>query len=504
VLIKSIQIIDGTGKAPYRADVLLKGEKISAIGNFPNKTAENTIDGLGLYLAPGFIDIQSSVDHYLSLFSNPTLEDFLLQGVTTTIGGHCGSSLAPLIYGTLESIQKWADPNQINVDWHSIREFLGIMNRRKIGINFGTLVGHSTIRRALIGEEVRDLTKSELNIFGHLLRESLHEGALGFSTGLGYVHSRKTPFEEIATLVDMVAKEGGLYATHLRNERAELAAAVEETIAVAEKTSARTLISHFRPIFGYEKEFEKALAIVENRSEALDLHFTSYPFDTSIVPIYTLLPEWAQAGGFRMILDNLEKTETIQRLQKDFTTVDGRGIHIAQLGRAASLNYLVGKSLAEFAENQELTVPMALIKLMQLTRLRAIVFVKNVNLDLTVKSFSGRAALITANSAGLATGPQVLKHERFTNTFPRYLELVSINNLLSLEEAIQRVTAMPAEKLGLKKRGVIQEGAFADLVLFSRSPQNIFAVEHVFVNGIQAVRSKKFQSVLAGKILKRS
>jgi len=141
---------------------------------------------------------------------------------------------------------------------------------------------------------------------------------------------------------------------------------------------------------------------------------------------------------------------------------------------------------------------------MKLTRLRAVVFVKNVNLDLTIKSFAGRAALITANSAGLAASPMVLKHERFTNTFPRYLELVSDNHLLPIEEAIRRITALPAQKLGIKKRGIVAEGAFADLVLFSRSPQDAFGVEHVFVNGVLVVRAKQCQAVRAGKILTRA
>src|SRR3989344_6384242 len=184
ILIKSAQIIDGAGKPPYKADVLIKDDKISAIGNYATKKAEIIIDGLGYYLTPGFIDVNTDADHYLALFTNPSQSDFIKQGVTTTIGGQCGSSLAPLLYGSLESIQKWTDIRQINVNWHTMQEFLKILGKIKIGVNFGTLIGHSTIRRAIIGEELRDLTDPELKVFEHIIERAMEEGALGFSTGL--------------------------------------------------------------------------------------------------------------------------------------------------------------------------------------------------------------------------------------------------------------------------------------------------------------------------------
>src|SRR3989338_1708901 len=219
ILIKGIQIVDGSGTAPYRADVILQGDKISAIGNFPKKSADVVIEGLGLHLTPGFIDVNTDSDHYLSLFSNPSQKDFLLQGVTTIIGGNCGSSLAPLLYGSLKSIRKWADADLININWSTVAELKNTLNRLKIGVNFATLAGHSTIRRDLIGEEIRDLTVSELEVFKNTLGQAIREGALGLSTGLGYSHSRAVSRFEIKNLLDSVAKNNGVYATHLRNEK---------------------------------------------------------------------------------------------------------------------------------------------------------------------------------------------------------------------------------------------------------------------------------------------
>src|SRR3989344_5932270 len=185
LLIKSAKIVDGSGiRQPYVADVLLNDGEISAIGKFPQKKADIVIDGLGFYLAPGFIDVDTDSDHHLTLFTNPIQQDFLLQGTTTIFGGFCGSSLAPLIYGSLKSIRKWTDTSQINVNWHSVQEFLKELSKLKLGVNFGTLVGHSTIRRSLIGEDFRDLTIPEIEAFKKIVKDSIREGDFGMSSGL--------------------------------------------------------------------------------------------------------------------------------------------------------------------------------------------------------------------------------------------------------------------------------------------------------------------------------
>src|SRR3989344_4019528 len=140
LLIKNVQILGGAQDLPERSGVFISGSKISAIGNFPDKTAEEVIDGQGAYLSPGFIDVNTDSDHYLTLFEHPSQEDFLRQGVTTIFGGMCGSSLAPLIYGTLESLRKWGgDEGRVNIDWHTMAEFLTSLDRRPLALNFGTM-----------------------------------------------------------------------------------------------------------------------------------------------------------------------------------------------------------------------------------------------------------------------------------------------------------------------------------------------------------------------------
>src|SRR5271170_3624917 len=165
LLIKNVRIVGGAREFPESSDVFVSDDKISAIGNFPNKDANEVIDGQGAWLSPGFIDVNTDSDHYLTLLEYPSQEDFLRQGVTTIFGGMCGSSLAPLLYGGLESIRKWGDVEKANVSWHSVRDFLSALDAHPLAVNFGTLAGHATIRRAIVGESIRDLTKNERAVF---------------------------------------------------------------------------------------------------------------------------------------------------------------------------------------------------------------------------------------------------------------------------------------------------------------------------------------------------
>src|SRR3989344_2580012 len=282
LLIKGVQVVDGAGRPPYKADVLIQKNIISAIGNLKRRRARKEIDGLGNYLTPGFIDINTDSDHHLTLFTDPSQSDFTNQGVTTSIGGHCGASLAPLLYGTLESIRKWVDPTEINVNWHTVGELLKTLDKLPLGVNFATLVGHSTIRRALVGESNRRLTQKELAVFQKILEQSLDEGAYGLSTGLGYVHGRLASDRELRALVKVVADAGGVYTTHLRNETDELLESVKETVRVAKSTGAKTIISHLRPLKGSENQFDEALKLLEKSSASASVYFDISPYATSI------------------------------------------------------------------------------------------------------------------------------------------------------------------------------------------------------------------------------
>jgi len=500
VLIKGSKIVDGSGKKePYQADVLIDGGKISAIGNFPNKKAETVLDGLGLYLAPGFIDVNTDSDHHLSLFTNPVQQDFIRQGVTTIFGGMCGSSLAPLVGGNLRSIRKWTDISQVNVDWNLLSELLSVLAGKKLGVNFGTLVGHSTIRRGLLGEDQRSLSEQELATFKHLVENALAEGAFGVSTGLSYAHARGTPYGELKAIVEVVAKKGGIYATHLRDERHGVLPAVQEALRIFRETGVNGVISHFRPLIGYESEYNKAAELIHQAGSELNIHYDIYPFSESVVPIYTLLPEWARRTNLETMQSYIENPEMREGFLKELFGFDGNLVKIAQ---ARGYEHLLGKTIHQIADSEELNVPDALLKIMRLTKLRAMIFHKNINRDLIIKNLERDQVLIASNGASLPSDARILKHERFYNTFPKFLEIVTQNKLLSLPQAVGKITASPAEKYGLKNRGRIAEGWAADLSLITYQPGSV-KVRHVLVNGRLAMHNGEILGMLSGKILRK-
>jgi len=491
VLIKSVKVIDGTGRPPFKADVLLKGGRVAAVGSFPRKQAETVINGIGHYLTPGFIDVNTSSDHYLNLFDYPEQGDFLSQGVTTIMGGNCGSSLAPLLYGSLESIQKWSDPNKANVDWRTVEEFLSTIDRLKLGVNFGTLVGHSTIRRALIGEEIRKLAAKEIQVFQNILQRSLTEGAFGISTGLGYAHARKTPYEELRSLLRTVAAKNGAHTAHLKDEQNELIDSVKEILSLREESGVKTIINHLRPIkHGNVEDFHKAVEMLEGAG----VYFNSYPFDSSLVPIYTLLPGWAQNGGRQIMLENLATKSITENILKDLPPFGPDDIIVSS---ATGNEYLVGKTIGEFAENRGLPLAKALLLLMEISGLKAVVIYKNVDESLAAESLFHPNALISTNSSSFSPEENVHKPERSYRTFTKFLELARERQIIPLEKAIQKITSLPAKIFNLSERGEIREGNFADLVLLKDS-----WVAATFVNGQLAFENGKLKNARAGQVLR--
>jgi len=493
VLIRGGLVVDGTGKPAFKADILVRRDTISAIGNFPRQGADAVIDALGSYVMPGFIDVNTDSDHYLSLFTNPAQGSFLLQGVTTTIGGNCGASLAPLLYGSLESIRKWADVNRVNVGWHRMAEFLDTLERRGIGVNFGTLVGHATVRRALIGSHFRDLTVKELSMFQQILRAAMEEGAFGLSTGLGYVHAYGTPYAEIKNLAKIVAEMNGVYATHLRDETEGLVTAVTETARVAEDTGVRTIISHFRPRIGFEEQFDRARSLIEEMTDA-DIHFDGNPHDTNLVPLYLLLPEWARIGSLDAMVSGLNESHLRAKIIDAFPDFKPEDIIIIEAQKA---RYLEGKTIGAFAENRNLGLKEALLAFMHLSKLRAIVLFRSVHGDLAIQSLLSEHALVGSNTPSVPEYEHGW-HEQFWNTFPKFIHTVTETKLMLLEAAIAKITSVPAKKFGIRNRGILREGNAADLVLMRNG-----RITDVFVNGVRAVTSGVLKKSSAGKVLRR-
>ncbi len=479
VLIKNALIFDGSGKPPFKSDIFINHERINRLGNFPHQSADKVIDARGAMTTPGFIDINADADHYLTLFSDPGQSEFLKQGITTIIGGNAGSSLAPLVDGSLISIRKWAGSLPVNVNWRSVFEFLKIMKRRKLGVNFGTLIGHSTIRRAIVGEDLRDLTEKEIKVFKYVLEEGLKEGAFGLSTGLSYVHSHNVSKWEIEELVKTTAKFKGVYATQLRNYSEGLAWAFNETLNLARKTGANIEIGRFQPLKGFEKDYLEIASLIEKEKMRAHIHFDIFLAEANLMDIYMFLPEWARSGSLEVMLSNIKTPSIRERILIFFDQIKFEDLAIAKV--PPFLKFIEGKSLTQFGEAQNLAPAEALLKLMELTQLKAELWYKNID-------FQTLSQLSISENAIIASGGAV-----------KFLNLVQEKNLMPLEKAVVKATSLPARKFNIRERGLIAEGHFADIVIMRDGQPS-----EVLVNGSVVLENGEINRLLAGKVLKHS
>jgi N-acyl-D-amino-acid deacylase len=491
LLIKSVRILDANQNLPELADVFISGEKISAIGSFPNKKADEIIDGQGAYLAPGFIDVYTESDHTLDLLRHPSQEDFLRQGVTTIIGGQGGISLAPLLYGSLESTEERTDDRSVNIHWHTLKEMTDIMSKKKLGVNFATLIGHTTLRRAIVGEELRPLTKNELMVFERLLSRTLKEGGFGLSTDLNSAYGKPATNREIKSLVGIVEKYNGVYAGYAKKKaHPKLSDSVEEIIKTTGEIGAKTLLNDFGPVKGAEEEYENALDKIENLPSSYDFRFTISPNEASLTPLYRFLPEWAENGGFDVMNKNLKDEWLQKRILEELPAVNPIDFIIA---RTIEVDSIAGRSLKNFMEFYGIRdAKKALLKLMITTKLRALVLYRDIDWELAKKAIKHPASFIASREwsprfRAAATPP----------AFPRFLSLVANENLIPLDVAIRKITTEPAKFFGIKDRGEIKEGYFADLTGFKGEE-----IKFTVVNGRVAVKEGIFQNILAGKPLK--
>lgn len=520
ILIKNGMVVDGTGKRPgFRADVGVSGDKIFDVGNLAKAKSRVEIDAAGQVVAPGFIDIQNHSDSYGSLMRDPALESLVGQGITTALMGQCGSSLAPLVKGSLASIQKWTDIEGVNVNWTSLAEFFEHQSRRGSGINLATLVGHATLRRDFVGDSSRPLTTKEEQQVAALLKRSVQEGAYGLSIGLAYSHERLAAEEEILRLLRVVEAAQGIVSFHLRNEGPEIYAAVNEVINFLRYVPVKSKISHLK-ILG-----EKNLAGVEKLMRMLEvagrdgaqIYFDVYPYLASATVLYLLLPEWATLGGKAELIKRINTPEIRRDIIRD---TEEQGYPYSKMTIASSSlgNNFIGRSLAQIAQDQNVTGAEAILNLLTATRDQIIVFWHDLEENILEALMKHPLAMLATDGSGYSSGDSqkgLAPHPRSFGATAKILgRYVREKKILSMEEAIFKMSGRPAAWLGLKNRGVIAKNNFADLVIFnpekisdSASYTNLYrhpaGISHVVINGQIAINNGEFNKILAGQILRR-
>ncbi|MDI6734306.1 MAG: amidohydrolase family protein [Patescibacteria group bacterium] len=494
ILIKNGLIYSGIEEPPVKKDILIQGKKIVYIGDFSKKKADLIIDATQKIVTPGFIDINANSDHFLSIFTEPYQEDFVKQGVTTIIGGNCGISLAPIIRGSLYFIDKWAETNVININWRSLGEFLDLLEKQKLGLNFGTLVGHSTIRRIITQGKFRDLTDKEIESSKKILEESFNEGALGLSSGLSFAHSKKVPTYEINAIAEVAALSGKVYATHLRNYENKLLESIEETLDLSKKTKANIEISHFQPVKIFSPIYKKAIEIINKESANNYINFDIHPFENSSVDLYALLPKWLQNGNLNEMEKNTMSPWLNNILLDHFIEFNDKDIIIENIVDP-KFKFLEGKTITEFAENQGLKVNESILKLMQLTHLKATISLRDIDCSMLEKLIAENSSIIASSTAALDP-----KHSKFKKnywSFPTFLKLIVDKKIISFEKAISKITSLPAKKYNIPKRGTIQEGYCADInILNSETPQT------VIINGQIVFDNNELKKKLSGSIIR--
>ena len=504
-----------------RLDVGIENDKIKALGDLSRLSADLVIDASGYYVSPGFIDLTSHSDTHWTLFNHPSQESLLAQGVTTILGGNCGSSLAPLVHARdIEGIQKWVDIREINVNWHRVSEFFEELSRHPLGLNFATLVGHGTLRRGIIGDEARPATAEEIKQMQLLLEESLEEGAFGISTSLGAAHGRPADIQELTRLHEAVAAHKGLSKHHLKDEGKNILPAIAELLGLARASGARTQFSHFK-ILGRSSWpfFQDAVRLMESgREEGLELSLDIFPFTRTGSQLYQLLPVWAVESGKEKILGVLKDQKQRNEV---FSYLKGLTLHYDRITIASTLQdqIAVGKTIQELSLAASLPPEEIILKLLENNKLKVSIFNEVISEEHLFELIKKEYASVASDGVGYARDVRTLfdlPHPRSYSAFPHALEIFTKErSLVSWPEILHKMTELPAQILGLKDRGRLEKDCFADLVVLN--PEEIEGaadwrnpylpprgVEMVFVNGKIALDRGNFTNIFAGRVLRKT
>lgn len=519
VLIKGGMVV--REKKLLRLDVGIKDDKIQDLGDLSRGDSPVVIDASGRLVAPGFVDLTSHSDTHWTLFSEPSQESFLRQGVTTILGGNCGSSLAPLVKAEdIAGIGKWVDVSELNINWQRMGEFFKELSGHKFGVNFGTLVGHGTLRRGVVGDQARRAAGEELEQMKLLLKESLEKGAFGLSTSLGAAHGRAANFNELAELFELVESYGGITKHHLKDEGKNILPAIVELIQLGRDSGAKVHFSHFKLLGRLSWPlFHDAVSFLDSaREEGLGISLDIFPYTRTGSLLYLLLPPWIREGGREQILKSL-RDKTLREETKNY--LKALTLHYERLTIASTLKdpLAVGKTLWELARSSGLVPEEVILNLLESSELKVSIFSEVISEENLEELLKKDYTALASDGVGYASGTKLpfdLPHPRSFGAFPRALELFAKEkNVLTFAELVYKMTEGPASILGLAKRGKIQKGFFADLVVLD--PEAVLSradyhnpylvpegIEWVLVNGKVVLSRGHFNGNLAGRILKRA
>jgi N-acyl-D-amino-acid deacylase len=524
ILIKDGVVLDGTGKPSFRCDVGIVAGRIAVVAEKIEQEASRTIPAQGLHVAPGFIDPHTHSD--LTLLANPWAESKVRQGVTTEVVGNCGGSPAPLLGAAVEEARAGAMSLDLEITWSSMAEYLERLRQPGTAVNVVALVGHNTVRGVVLGLEDVQPTSEQQAQMERLVAEAMEQGARGLSSGLFYPPGFYARTGEVIGLARVAARHHGIYATHVRSETNRLFEAMDEALEIGEQAEIRVQISHLK-LEGYRNwaGADRLLNTLEAaRPRGVVVGCDQYPYTAGVSWLAYILPYWAQAGGAGTVGKRLSDPNTRARLRADWA--EDRSGWEERGGMRDWTDLLItdcpprpevqGKNIAEIAEvegKDPLDTAFDLIAVSE-GQVECVCFGQSED---NVRHLM-RHPLVVVGSDGDALAPYGVlarskPHPRYYGTFPRVLgRYVREEKVLSLEAAVKKMTYVTSERFGLSGRGIIREGAWADLVLFNAQTvadkatysdphQYPEGIPYVIVNGAVVIDQCEHTGALPGQVL---
>ncbi|MBS1575401.1 MAG: D-aminoacylase [Bacteroidetes bacterium] len=494
ILIKNGRIIEGTGNSWYRGDIAVKNGKIAAIGRLSTATAIEMIDARGLIIAPGFIDVHAHIEN--SVFENPTADNYIYDGVTTVITGNCGGS---------------AD---------NLKKFFFQIDSLHTSVNVASLYGHNTIRRLAMGLGNRQASAEELLKMQNLMEQAMKDGAVGLSTGLIYLPGMYANTEEVVSLARTTAQFNGVYASHIRNEENNVTDAINEAISIGKQAGLPVEISHFKVggkgNWGRSKE---TVSIIEQaRKDGYDVTIDQYPYTASSTNLGVRLPDWALSGGQDSLKTRINDPDLHKKIISEMLTQlkkykfkNYSYAVVAQFNADSSYN---GKSITEIniLKGRKGNVKEEAETILDMMLAGGAQMVYHSMSEEDVKYIMKYPFNMIGADAGISAG-KGMPHPRTYGTNARVLgKYVREEKIISLEEAIRRMTSLPAQKFQLKDRGLLKEGWAADIVVFDENKvkdnatfenphQFSSGFKYILVNGQLVVKDGKHTGVKSGTAL---
>jgi N-acyl-D-amino-acid deacylase len=494
VLILHGTVVDGSGSAPVANDIAIKGGRIAAIGRFAGAAAAEVVDAAGLMVAPGFIDVHTHAD---DIADAPRAENFVRMGITSVVAGNCGGSAL------------------------DIAEAFTKIRRGGISINYATLIGHNTVRRAVMGTANRPATVAELTKMKSLVWRAMADGAVGFSTGLQYVPGTYADGPEILELARVAGNAGGVYASHMRNEGTKLEEAVEETIRVGETAMCRVQISHLKvdsPLrWGAST---RALALIDAaRARGVDVQADQYAYTAASSTLGIRFPSWVLEGGQDSIAQRLNDPGTWSRIKKEMRDLlVERGLSdlafavVASYSADPSLNGLSMKQVAQKVRGADsLDDQFEAARTMMLHGGASMVY--HLMSDDDVERIMRHPQVGVASDSSVLLFGDGMPHPRGYGNNARVLgEYVRTRHLMPIQEAVRKMTSLPAQHFQFERRGLLKTGYAADVTVFNAATVGDAAtfekphayaagIPYVLVNGVVVVRKGEHTGALPGQVL---